>query len=596
MGRRQVDRSGVVVGRGSLTVCGSIRPLRLRRRRCPHSAGRAAGLGVAAWMLASSAGAAPPNLDQVLRDQAARIATIQRVAPAVVCVFDADFSGGGSGVLIDASGYGLTNFHMVAGMMGERRGWGALSDGKKYELEVLGIDPTGDVAMFRLVGRKDFPFAPLGDSNAVRVGDTVMAMGNPFSLSDDYAPTVTMGLVTGVHRYQWGVGKNLAYTDCLQVDASINPGNSGGPLFNSDGAVIGINGRISVNTRGRFNVGFGYAISSNQIKMFIPALRAGLLTRHGTLLATVDDRDGVMFVEAAPDGAADRAGIAPGDRLIAIDDIRITSTNRFVSVMGTYPAHRHVRLDIVSDGIPKRVTVRLDPIDPDLKKPYEAPEALIKREIRRLIARFQETILPRGAALPQAIHCDVVRETSGLPGALRFRSHGFREGRLKYEAIRSDGSRGKTIHFENAEARARTRAGGDWFTMATEEQLIYGAFFVAQQFMLVPAEEWNPADLTHLGGDRLLPRREEDAAFEIEDAAVVAWRLSEDVTARLLLGTRTGLLRRVVVDDEPSGRRVAVDFRDLRNIDGMRLPETVDVYGTGVSFTETLSHWEMTRP
>ena len=147
---------------------------------------------------------------------------------AVVCVYDEAQRGGGSGVVIDREGYGLTNFHVVAGMMAKRRGWGGLGDGKLYELEVLGVDPTGDVAMFRLTGRDSFPFATLGDSDAVRVGDEVFAMGNPFVLSEDYTPSVSMGIVSGTHRYQYGVLGNLAYTDCIQVDAAINPGNLAG--------------------------------------------------------------------------------------------------------------------------------------------------------------------------------------------------------------------------------------------------------------------------------------------------------------------------------------------------------------------------------
>ena len=271
-------------------------------------------------LLATSACAGMDIADarSIVREaQARRIEVIDRVSPAVVCVFDEREQGGGSGVIIDPAGYGLTNFHVIAGMLSTRRGFGALSDGKLYDLEVLGIDPTGDIAMFRLRGRDTFDYVELGNSDLVQVGDVVMAMGNPFSLSEDYAPSVTNGIVTGVHRYQWGVGTNLIYSDCIQTDASINPGSSGGPLFNERGKVIGINGRISVNTRGRFNVGHGYAISSNQIRRFMPALRAGLLARHGTLQATVERARGghVVFDNVRRNHAGDKAGVLIGDRL-----------------------------------------------------------------------------------------------------------------------------------------------------------------------------------------------------------------------------------------------------------------------------------------
>ena len=134
--------------------------------------------------------------------------------------------------------------------------------------------------MFRVTGEKQFPAVDLGDSDSLAVGDYTLAMGNPFLLAEDYTPTVSTGIVTGLHRYQ-GEGETLVYTDCIQTDAAINPGNSGGPLFDRQGRVIGINGRISAEmhkyARGRTNVGLGYAITINQIKRFMPSLRAGLL-------------------------------------------------------------------------------------------------------------------------------------------------------------------------------------------------------------------------------------------------------------------------------------------------------------------------------
>jgi S1-C subfamily serine protease len=312
-------------------------------------------------------GASPSNL--VLRTETRRIETIERIAPSVVCIYDSHQRGGGSGVLIDPDGYGLTNYHVVAGLLETRTGWGGLADGVLYELQVLGIDVTGDVAMFRLIPPKAqfrFPYARLGDSDAVKVGDPAIAIGNPFSLSEDHTPSVSVGIVTGIHRYQKGVGGNLAYTDSIQVDAAINPGNSGGPLFNAAGEIIGINGRISVNTRGRYNVGFGYAISSNQIKRFIPALRAGLLARHGTWQATVDDNaDGVRFAEVRRSGPAYDAGVRVGDRLLSLDGVAIKSANQVASILGTYPVNWPVRLQIErpqrkKTDAPSEIVVRLE--------------------------------------------------------------------------------------------------------------------------------------------------------------------------------------------------------------------------------------------
>jgi S1-C subfamily serine protease len=247
-----------------------------------------------------------PDLADQLRivqqAEAQRIETFDGAAKSVVCIFaDRSRAGGGSGVIISEDGYGLTNFHVVAIMLETRQGFGGLSDGRLYPLQVLGIDPGGDVAMFKLSGRDRFDAAPLGDSDAVRVGDWAAAMGNPFTLAEDYTPTITYGIISGVHRYQYGQGNALEYADCIQASTSINPGNSGGPLFNMAGEIIGINGRGSFEERGRVNVGLGYAIGANQIKRFIPWLRAGQTAEHGTLGATVAMAGDDLIFEAIQD-------------------------------------------------------------------------------------------------------------------------------------------------------------------------------------------------------------------------------------------------------------------------------------------------------
>jgi len=122
----------------------------------------------------------------------------------------------------------------------------SMSDGRLYDAVIVGLDPTGDVALIKLFGRDDFPAAVMADSNEVRVGDWCFAVGNPFLLATDFQPTVTYGIVSGVHRYQFPAGTILEYADCIQTDASINPGNSGGPLFNAKGELIGLNRRGSI--------------------------------------------------------------------------------------------------------------------------------------------------------------------------------------------------------------------------------------------------------------------------------------------------------------------------------------------------------------
>ena len=282
------------------------------------------------------------DLTRVRAYERARVDLIEQIRPATACIFPEDSrQGGGSGVVIDDDGYGLTNFHVVAGMMEKRKGQAGFDDQRLYDIEVLGVDPAGDVAMFRVLERKPMPYAELGHSSELRVGDFALAIGNPFLLAEDFVPTVTLGIISGLHRYQAGAGprgRALRYTDCIQVDTSINPGNSGGPLFDMTGRVVGINGRVSIEERGRVNVGVGYAISIDQIRRFIPALRAGITTAHATAGFTVHDRRGVVVVDQIlDDSPAYQAGVRLGDALLEFDGSKIVSSNQFGSLLGTYP-------------------------------------------------------------------------------------------------------------------------------------------------------------------------------------------------------------------------------------------------------------------
>ncbi|MCH8042415.1 MAG: trypsin-like peptidase domain-containing protein [Planctomycetes bacterium] len=312
------------------------------------------------------------ELSKVKAAEAARIATINKVYGSVVAVYGNKRQGGGSGVIFDEEGYALTNFHVVNGAGVE--GWGGLADGKLYRWKLVGMDPGGDIAIIKLTGKDKFPYSKLGDSDKVRVGDWVMAMGNPFTLAEDQKPTVTLGVVSGIKRYQPGAGKNmLVYGNCIQVDSSINPGNSGGPLFNLRGEVVGINGRGSFKERGRVNVGVGYAISSNQIKTFIPDLLATKVAQHGTLDAVFSDRSGgVICHQINLDSKIALLGLDIGDRLIAFDGIEIDNANLLTNHISTLPAGWPVQVVFEHNGRRRSVWVRLDAL------PYGQPKANAK--------------------------------------------------------------------------------------------------------------------------------------------------------------------------------------------------------------------------
>jgi len=289
-----------------------------------------------------------------------RIDVIEKASQSVVAIFPPDGKGGGSGVLISADGLTLTNFHVVQGA-GPFLKCG-LNDGQIYDAVLIGIDPTGDVAIIQLLGRDDFPFAPLGDSDTVEAGDWAFAMGNPFLLAEDFTPTLTYGMVSGVHRYQYPAGSILEYTDCIQVDTSINPGNSGGPLFNTDGEVVGINGRISVEKRGRVNAGAGYAISINQIKFFRDHLLSGRVVDHATLGATVrsDEFSNVIVDTILPHCNAFFQGLREGDEIVSFGGRPIGSVNQFKNVLGIYPKGWKVPLTYRRDGERYDLFVRLE--------------------------------------------------------------------------------------------------------------------------------------------------------------------------------------------------------------------------------------------
>jgi S1-C subfamily serine protease len=380
--------------------------------------------------------ATPAALARVRAYEQARTEVIDKVRPAVACLFSAGSrSGGGSGVIIDESGYGLTNFHVVAGMLAQRGGEVGLPSGDDYPMEVLGIDPGGDVAMFRAIGEKRFPAVALGDSDSLAVGDYTLAMGNPFLLAEDYTPTVTLGIISGLHRYQAGAGpggRALRYTDCIQVATSINPGNSGGPLFDLAGTVVGINGRVSVEERGRVNVGVGYAISINQIKRFMPMLRAGLTTKHATAGFTVADRDGGVIVDQALSSSpAYAAGLRLGDRIVRFGGRGIQSTNQFGSLLGTYPARWPVDLEYQRDGdsdnttSTHRIRFRLEDLplpefsgEGDPYGPHAVTLAANRRAVRRVFRLYARALGgAKAAARLQAMTAVGARLLSDRAGA-----------------------------------------------------------------------------------------------------------------------------------------------------------------------------------
>lgn len=330
-------------------------------------------------------------LDKVEALQKKRTEILARVEPAVCSVMSLKSPGGGSGVIFDRRGWILSNFHVTKMSPVMKIG---LPNGKLYLADVIGVDPGGDVSLLALRGKgpnKDgsWPSVQLGDSDKLKIGGFAYAMGNPFLLASDFKPTVTMGVISGIHRYQKGTGPNqrmLVYPDCVQVDAAVNPGNSGGPLFDENGLYVGINGRITLRDRGRVNTGVGFAISINQIRNFLPDLMSGKHAEHGTMDMNVwtydnDPNTGlrgrrVNIVQALfEDSVAAKAGVKSGAKILSFNGKPVRFSNDLARAMTMLPAGFEVELEFQnfddstsSYGPVHKVRLQLSPMDTGSKK------------------------------------------------------------------------------------------------------------------------------------------------------------------------------------------------------------------------------------
>ncbi len=337
---------------------GKVRELLRQSLGCAQ---RVARLAVAWSLLACGLPLAAESqpIEPILAQQARRVEVVRRITRPTIAIFDRTGAGGGSGVIISPDGYALTNFHVVQ-PCGHFMKCG-LSDGTLMDAVLVGMDPTGDVALIKLVGRDDFPVAEIGDSDTVRPGHWCFAAGNPFLLATDFRPTISFGMISGVNRYQYPAGTLLEYSDCLQSDAAVNPGNSGGPLFDDEGRLIGINGRCSFEKRGRVNVGVAYAISINQVMRFLGDLKSGRIVDHATLGATVssDEAGRVMVTNILESSDAYRRGLRFDDQILTLGGRPVRTVNAFKNVLGTYPRGWRIPLTYVRDGKEHQIHVRL---------------------------------------------------------------------------------------------------------------------------------------------------------------------------------------------------------------------------------------------
>jgi serine protease Do len=268
----------------------------------------------------------------------------------------------GSGFVVNADGYIVTNNHVVDGATEIRV---KMADGREVPGKVVGRDPKTDLALLK-VEATGLPVIPFGDSSQLQVGEPVMAIGNPFGLEQ----TVTTGIVSATGRV---IGQG-PYDDFIQTDASINPGNSGGPLINSRGQVVGINNAIFSQSGG--SVGIGFAIPINQVKPVVTQLASSGKVTRGWLGVSIQqltpelakgfqmsDSSGALVASVQPDSPAAKAGLKAGDVITRFDGQTIAHSSDLPRLVANAPVGRQVALTVMREGKPVTLNISVAQMD-----------------------------------------------------------------------------------------------------------------------------------------------------------------------------------------------------------------------------------------
>ena len=273
----------------------------------------------------------------------------------------------GSGFLISADGYLLTNNHVIEGADKVKV---RLSDKSEYEARVVGADQATDLALLKIEADHSLPFLEFGDSDSLLVGDWVIAIGNPFP-QQGLDRTVTVGVVSALGRRDLVFdGDTPTYQNYIQTDASINPGNSGGPLINLAGQVVGINAAIASPTG--TNVGIGFAIPINFARLVVPELQTSGTVSRGWLgiqprdlswddveAENLPSADGVLINTVYEDTPADSAGLKPGDVILSFNGEKIKDAQHFMRLVWTAKANSAAKLSVLRHGERLDLAVRL---------------------------------------------------------------------------------------------------------------------------------------------------------------------------------------------------------------------------------------------
>lgn len=283
------------------------------------------------------------------------------VTPSVVSIAysSATSEGSGSGFIIDSRGYILTNNHVVEGAVGGGSLTVDLPDGRSFDATIVGRNSAYDLAVIKIEA-SDLVALPLGNSDGLVVGDSVIAIGAPLGLSG----TVTTGIISALNRPVTAGGSGeTSFINAVQTDAAINPGNSGGPLVNSEGRVIGVNSAIatmSSSASGQSgSIGLGFAIPINQAKRIAEELIATGKSTNPILGVQIDMQSslrGALVTEVTADGPADLAGLRPGDVVVKVDERTVVNGTELIVAVRSYKPGDEVVLTLDSG---KQIAVTL---------------------------------------------------------------------------------------------------------------------------------------------------------------------------------------------------------------------------------------------
>ncbi|MGV6873294.1 Do family serine endopeptidase [Pseudochelatococcus sp. B33] len=330
----------------------------------------------------------------------------------------------GSGVVVDPSGLVITNHHVIAGMTEVKV---SLSDRREYEAEIVLSDERSDLAVLKIEGDGPFPAARLGDSDALEVGDFVIALGNPFGVGQ----TVTQGIVSALARTQVGISDFQSF---IQTDAAINPGNSGGPLVDLNGDVVGIN--TAIFTRSGGSHGIGFAVPSATVRLVLESARSGgrVVRRPwlGARLQTVSQDIahglglqrplGALVASVVEDSPASAAGLRPGDVITAVAGRSVDDPDGFGYHFSSRPLEGQVALSVLRAGETLILTL---PLQPAPERPARDPVTAGDRPLSPFVGATVVNLSPAVAEELAIAHAD-----SGVvildPGASA--RYGFRAG------------------------------------------------------------------------------------------------------------------------------------------------------------------------